>query len=223
MEETELPKQDLEQKEETEMSMSFLVFGIILTIIAMVYAIMTRTFGDFVKYCAYISAAFLIITLLIFIFNIINSRGKSQFDWGLFSLMLILIPVSIVFGAVCYYSVFVLFKDIILWVLSPTISKTSAVVLSVLITLTVGLTLFYIRLKIRAIYGFTEAMVGLLVSAQRVIHEPDQITNFGFYFAILTAAIYLFVRGLDNIHQGLTKEPIDPWGTKIYTFLKKKT
>ena len=32
----------------------------------------------------------------------------------------------------------------------------------------------------------------------------------GFYLALLTAGVYLVVRGLDNIYLGLTKEPIDP-------------
>ena len=37
--------------------------------------------------------------------------------------------------------------------------------------------------------------------------------------AMLTAGVYLVVRGLDNVHQGLTKDPKDPIGTKLFSYL----
>jgi len=33
--------------------------------------------------------------------------------------------------------------------------------------------------------------------------------------------VYLVVRGFDNIHQGLTKAPIDPYASKLFAFLKR--
>lgn len=197
--------------------------GGIVALVCISWAIKTRTFNDFLTYGRYIIIASSIILLAGFIIYVIIIGVKGNLEWRLFLLLLFLVPLFLIPFAIIVYSEFACLKDFIFWIRSPTISKSSALILTALFIITVGVGLFYFRLKARATYGFTEATAGLAVSIQRVWDQPEQIKTFTFHFALLTASIYLFVRGLDNIHQGLTKEPIDPWGSRIYAFLKKKT
>jgi hypothetical protein len=81
-------------------------------------------------------------------------------------------------------------------------------------TLAAAAALFYFRLRLRSVYGVTEAMAGLAVAGQRAPTE-FVLGDGTFYFAVLTAGVYLVVRGFDNIHQGLTKEPFDPLATWV--------
>lgn len=78
--------------------------------------------------------------------------------------------------------------------------------------------LFRFRLRWRACYGVTEALVGLLIA-------PQKLHNLGgtsLMLALLTASVYLVVRGFDNVHQGLTKEPRDAWATAIIGSLSRR-
>jgi hypothetical protein len=76
------------------------------------------------------------------------------------------------------------------------------------VTALLGAAFFMFRLKQRLLYGLTEALAGIAVAAHRVSLERDAglPTDTGFYFAVLTAGVYLVVRGLDNMHQGLKVE-----------------
>jgi hypothetical protein len=88
--------------------------------------------------------------------------------------------------------------------------------------LSLGSLLFYFRLRWRSLYGATEALVGVSVAVHRVIDvKEDQSTpSIELFLALLTASIYLVVRGFDNVHQGLTKEPMDPVATRFLRWLK---
>ena len=79
------------------------------------------------------------------------------------------------------------------------------IALAALATLVVGSLFFWFRLRQRFLYGATEAMAGAAVAAHRLSVEPGQGLpgDGGFYIAILTAGVYLVVRGLDNMHQAL--------------------
>ena len=80
-----------------------------------------------------------------------------------------------------------------------------------LLVLTIALVLFWIRLRVRFIYGASEALVGMAVAMHRLDSEQTLVTSFdmSFYFVILTASVYLIVRGFDNMHQGW-RDQIDP-------------
>ena len=55
-----------------------------------------------------------------------------------------------------------------------------------------------------------EATVGVIIGVNKVLEKELPLLNEStFYFAILTASIYLIVRGFDNVHQGFIKEPFD--------------
>jgi len=97
-----------------------------------------------------------------------------------------------------------------LWILSPSLSTAEAALAAGTLTVILGGGLFWFRLHLRSIYGLSEAIIGIVVATQRVtIESSTAAKDPAFYLAMLTAGVYLVVRGLDNIHQGLTKEPRD--------------
>lgn len=132
--------------------------------------------------------------------------------------------ISAVFGyffVLIGYSCVIAITKIYEFATSPVFSTEVSVVLVALGTLVVGMLLFVIRLKWRCLYGASEAVVGVAVASQRFYHDAVT-TNTPAPFlvlAILTAGVYLVVRGADNIHQGLTKEPLDPFGQKMIKWL----
>lgn len=181
----------------------------------------TRSLDDFIKYGLYIVSAILIILFIIFLVSIIRS-GLPKLTSGDVVLLLFAIIIVLPIIGISYYSTFASIKDLYLWILSPSLSNSGAMFLTALLTFMVGLSLFYFRLRARAIYGVTEAAIGLVVAAHRVATEDVEITSTSFYLAILTASVYLVVRGLDNVHQGLIKDPVDPYGTKLFNILKRR-
>ena len=72
--------------------------------------------------------------------------------------------------------------------------------------------LFPFRLRYRCLYGVSEACVGLAVAANHA--WPGAGIGAEFYLTVLTAGVYLVVRGLDNIHQGW-KAKSDPLAETI--------
>jgi hypothetical protein len=54
--------------------------------------------------------------------------------------------------------------------------------------------------------------------ARCATHRTDGQQGNDFYLALLTAGVYLCVRGFDNIHPGSTKAPLDP----VLVFLKAR-
>lgn len=211
----------LENTEDKGMPMWIQILSLILSITSIAYCIKTRNLEDFIKYGSYIVFGLFIVIVLVIIIGTFRN-GFTMPTWkGLF-FGVPLIIVLLLFMGISNYSFFVLIKDIFFWLKSPTISKTSAVILTSMLTLGVGSVLFYFRLRMRVIYGLTEAAIGIVVAGNRALTQIDQFTSSDFYLAILTASVYLIVRGFDNIHQGLTKEPIDQYGTKLFAFLKMR-
>lgn len=113
--------------------------------------------------------------------------------------------------------------DLFVWSLATDEWKPLAVVLITLYTLAAGWLLFGFRYSARALYGLTEVAAGVAVSVHRVITPSIiRLDDLSLHLAILTAGIYLVVRGFDNIHQGLTKDPIDPVATYLLEKLRRK-
>lgn len=97
------------------------------------------------------------------------------------------------------------------WFGKPDITDIFVIAPVSLIVVGAGGALFYIRLKFRFCYGATEVLAGVMVAASKVsgeIKSAADVTT-GWTFTLFTAGIYLVVRGLDNMHQGLIKEPLD--------------
>ena len=69
--------------------------------------------------------------------------------------------------------------------------------------------LFYFRLHYKSVYGLSEAIMGLTVATFRLISaESPRLKDPEFTLALVTAGIYLVVRGLTNIHEGSTEDPV---------------
>jgi len=132
--------------------------------------------------------------------------GRSQVRRPMFMLaMLLLMFTILVAGLRGFYAV------LLRWLAQPNFQGVFVIVLVSTIILVVGLTLFYIRLRFRFCYGLSELCAGVAVAGYKVSSEIHRISEIsvGWSLAILTAGIYLVVRGLDNMHQGVTKEPLD--------------
>lgn len=113
--------------------------------------------------------------------------------------------VGVVGGAV-YYGLYVTGLSLLRWLQGGTFrpGTGSAAVVAILAGLA-GLTLFWFRLRMRALYGLSEVAAGLSIAAWRGFNQAGAGVpgSAEFYVAILTASIYLVVRGLDNVYQGL--------------------
>lgn len=78
---------------------------------------------------------------------------------------------------------------------------------AVLIVLGGGAALYAFRSHLRSCYGFTEVVAGLAIGTLRYTTEnPQHDANWA--LGILTAGIYLVVRGLDNLFTGLEDDPV---------------
>jgi hypothetical protein len=125
--------------------------------------------------------------------------------------------------SVVYYAMGVTLKDAFFWVARPSPGHLFSTPVVVLSTLAVGAILFFFRQKLRAFYGLTEVIIGLKVATNRAaaseqvasLQDPD------FYLALLTAGIYLVVRGLDNMREGMFGDKArDPWAGWIVQRVK---
>ena len=208
-------EENKESNKNKPLSNTVLYIGIGIFICGFIYAIFNRTSQDFMKYSFYISGVTAIIFLSIRIFYFFKKGISKPTKGDLF--MLISVLIALVLIGPTYYAVGVAIKDLYFWIQSPKITKEWSIPIVLGITVSVGFFLFYFRLRARSIYGLTEAIVGLAIAMQKTsIENSEELTKSSFYLAILTASIYLFVRGLDNIHQGMTKEPYDYYARKIY-------
>jgi len=185
------------------------VISLLFFVSGSIYTYSTRSTADFIKYASYSTVGFAgLISLIVFMSWVGSGFKKPTLNDSIIALLSI-VAAAILLG-LFFYSLGAPLKDFFLWLLQPSVSKRKAVLLVVLATLILGGLLFLWRLRLRAIYGLTEAMVGLWVAADRVSVQELSLDKISSYLGILTAAIYLVVRGLDNIHQGIFKEPRDP-------------
>lgn len=117
-----------------------------------------------------------------------------------------------------YYSVFVGAKDIFLWV-DPKLTSSvwRAVFIGFAVAL-VGSALYWFRVNFRFTYGFHEVAAGIGIAAYHAYKASGVPSSWdsGIYLALVTAGVYLVVRGFDNMHVGVTKEPYDTVGRDIF-------
>jgi hypothetical protein len=185
---------------------------------ALAHAIITYSKADFTRYSLYTAFPIAVIAVVGLAFEW-KAQGFKQPSLGHIFLLFQIAFAVLVMG-VGYFSIGVALKDIFFWLRSILpIGQFTA-----LLTLPAGLILFFFRLKFRAVYGLTETLVGMVIAAQRASDVGViALDNRNFYLAVLTAGVYLVVRGLDNIHQGLTKPPIDPLAAKLISRFKPKS
>lgn len=190
-------------------------FGITL-FSSVMYGVMARTVADFLAYpISYAGYLYSILLGLIFGRWFYFGFPKTPLSEKIIAILAPL-PVSVII-CILYYTLGVSIKDFIDWFPSHADANELAVGVAALLTLTMGIVLFAVRLKWRCVYGLTEVVVGVFVAVRHVA-DKDILGNLwdsNIYLFVLTAGIYLVVRGLDNMHQGLTKEPFDFLSKKI--------
>jgi hypothetical protein len=170
-----------------------------------------------------ILAAFLLATALItlvVLWTTLTPRPPLMFALG----VLLTAPFAAMFMGFMYYWAGASVKDLFLWVRDPNTVSWRAAAASLLVLLA-GSSLFYFGLRLRSIYGATEVLIGVGIAMQRVLGTPKGAVALttDVFLALLTASVYLVVRGFDNIHQGLIKGPFDPLATAIMKWLRGRS
>jgi hypothetical protein len=196
------------------------VLGLVL-LGTIVYAIYTRSIADFVRVPLVSSVG---MTVLMFIASLSPRNIPRSFSAAWSNLKQI--AVMWLFSAVIsllMYSVGVLALDTIERASGVITGKGQFSILVGVATAFAGGLLFWVRSKWRVTYGVSEAFAGVAIASHRAYREPSLWTpsDFGFYAAVLTAGIYLVVRGLDNVNQG-RGSPGDPM-VMLGNWLKDKT
>jgi len=189
--------------------------SLILALSCLIYAIQNRDLSIFITNSGIVVGIIYSIFLLLalFFFKKTKNIKVTQKLLTAFFLVFLLGPI--------YYSAGVVVKDIFVYIQSPETTRNWATCVTVFSILTVSLVLFYLRLKYRCIYGLSEATIGVLIAIHKVLFsESKDLIDSEFYVAILTASIFLIVRGFDNIHIGLTKEP-DAVALKFLSLFEK--
>ena len=106
----------------------------------------------------------------------------------------------------------------------PISSLTIVTIFAGALVLIIGIAFFALRLKRRFIYGFLEVISGMCIAAHKVYSEGslnlNLIVSEPVFIGVLTGGIYLVVRGLDNMYQGLNT---DPWGQRVLKWISSVT
>ena len=200
------------------------VLVVLPTLFGMAYGVASRTPEDFLTY-PLVGAGLLYIglfawMLLNFEMRPTSIRGRHIAHHGWF-IYFVAAPALCAIVAVAYYGVGVAVKDLSLWAIRPTNLLHTASFAVGLTALAAGTFLFLVRLKFRFVYGLSEAVMGFVVAVYKFTQDlsANNALSANTYLVVLTAGIYLMVRGFDNMHIGLTKEPLDPIAAKVTAWL----
>lgn len=151
-------------------------------------------------------------------------KSKRMGVWMNLFLLCSLVPGTVVFGTF-YYSLAASAYDFVKWLIQQqNLSYTGPLLVSTAVFL-IGLGLFWFRGRYRATYGLTEVLVGISVASYKYVEaaagsHSATPTDPNFLIALLTAGVYLVVRGLDNLQQGLSAAPRDPVFNSLVTWYK---
>jgi hypothetical protein len=208
---------------------------VVATFAAVFWTIHSRTLADIQSYTLRIGVwvALVSIVLGIVVASVKNEGGDDNWwrrgaNW--FYILLIAIIFSIVAG-LTYYAIAVGIKDTYLWIASLPFTRDAAISVLTGATLALGVALFLLRLYLRSLYGLTEVVAGVFISTIKISEKtPAELGTAGssmmailasddLYLVVLTAGVYLVVRGLDNVHQGIVRDPRDPVATKVVEWL----
>lgn len=199
----ELPKHLREKKVHPVAS----VIGGLLLGWAVYHTYYHRTLNDFWNHGKWM--AIVIGTLLVLVSVVTLYAEKPTPSPGVMLFVLVMM-----FGVTCFltgalYVVGVSLLDLFTWGSDPSTESWSWRASVSVLVLVDGSLLFYVRFRWRSLYGLSEAAVGLVISFEKIFRIPnlEASANSEFLLAILTASVYLVVRGFDNVHQGLKDDP----------------
>ena len=177
----------------------------------LVRAIRSRTLVDFLTYPSYIAAVLIGATTVFIIGRNLIVERTIRLNRKTVSELLAALAGNC-FLAVVYYSTYVGLSDFVSWLRRSTWTKEDDLPAVLATTIALSFVLFLFRLRLRFLYGISEALAGLAVVSHQILSSNVTVLeqNAGFFLAVLTAGVYLLVRGMDNVHQALTKPPLDP-------------
>jgi|GEM_PF-6213931 len=186
-----------------------------VSLLSVVHGILTRTLSEYSIVIIWVLSVSSFLALIMGITSWFRTKSIELVKFIFVVLGILVFSLTII--SPVFYSIGVSILDLLRWVSSPRIPTKETVPFTIFFTLFIGIILFYFRLYLRSLYGISEILVGLTVAGTRVIAESQAvIIEPKFYLTLLTAGIYLVVRGLDNLHQGFTKPPLDAFALKLF-------
>ncbi len=116
-----------------------------------------------------------------------------------------------------FYSSWTLLKAIYLWQMAEPQSGIFRPMFGAVITLLLGVSLFGFRKGARGLYGLTEVVAGVSIAAYRISTENTDLLNASpeIYIVLLTAGVYLVVRGLDNMEKESLSFGLGAFGIRL--------
>lgn len=169
---------------------------------AFIYTMSTRTLWDLWDYCKPVVIVLTPLLALIVLGALLYDRRTRHLVEILAAS--ILVPFLACLLAVTFFTVETSLRDFFLWAQNPRTNPWLGVASSLAI-LMLGAALFYFRLHWRSCYGVAEASAGVVLALQKVFSFQDlnASADLGFLAWLLTASIFLVVRGFVNVHEGL--------------------
>jgi hypothetical protein len=208
---------------------------VVASVTAIVWVFSSRTLDQIQNYTLRI--AFWVGALFLVLGIIVASVKNEEVDdgwWRKGANWLYIVLFAAIFSVVVgltYYSIAVGIKDAYLWFSSLPFTRDAAIGVLTGSTVAAGLVLFVFRLYLRSLYGLSEVVAGVFISTLKISEKTPAAIDTAdpallrilvaddLYVVVLTAGVYLVVRGLDNVHQGVVKDPRDPLATKIVNWL----
>lgn len=184
------------------------------------YTFYTRDQDDFITYAGIPTLIVTVLLMFVMVQVYRESTNRSQRYVNVAALAFA--PVAAAAFTGFYYALIIPIWDLFFWIYARTTATYGSILLTSTATLLGGTALFYFRLKARTLYGLTEAIAGVSVAGFKTLEVGgfSAMANPNFYLVVLTAGVYLVVRGLDNMHQGIVREPVDPYAQKLYVWWK---
>ncbi|MDO9365228.1 MAG: hypothetical protein Q7T58_02640 [Methylotenera sp.] len=186
-----------------------------LILVAVLYTIFHRTPNEFFEE-SFPIAVFLAIISYGFFSMRWSIFGLPKFNIHLFLLPVLYLPLAIIALTVVYYGIWGALQDGYIWVEHQSPPRGLFVAFIGVVVAGLGYALFLFRLHVRFFFGLTEAVTGLVVALRNIPENADPVLwSSQIFIVILTAGIFLIVRGFDNMCTGLQAETRDSFLKEI--------
>lgn len=180
-----------------------------LILMAVLYAIFHRTTQQFFDDSLPI-AAFLAFILYGFFISRWSLFGRPKFNSPTLLFLIVYLPILIACTTVIYWGISISLRDSYAWLQHLSPSRSFFVTVIAILVIVIGYALFLFRLHARFFFGLTEAITGLVIALRNIPTNADPVLwSSEIFLVILTAGLFLVVRGFDNMHTGLKSEPRD--------------
>ena len=180
-----------------------------LILVAVLYAIFHRTTQQFFDESLPI-AAFLTLISYGFFISRWSLLGRPKFNVHIPLLLIFYLPILIACITVIYWGIWIALRDSYAWLQHLSPSRGFFVTTIAILIIVIGYALFLFRLHARFFFGLAEAITGLVIALRNIPANADPaLWSSEIFLVILTAGLFLVVRGFDNMRTGLRSEPPD--------------